>query len=202
MNTTGAAVSGTTNKPADSSDHEPDIAMSKCTAKRFPRNRGAPMIDPDEDMLIRLTFDLRQVWRGDWTGPVMILLRRGQMQYRDIRDEMADYTFYDPWTRKHRALSSSELARCLVRMTKDGWLIRTETPGEWHSNVSYALSDAGEEAVAGLVAGPLRWSQHNSAFFARARERRSQTPGSDRSSSGPHQPFHRSRHDGNAAAAG
>lgn len=130
------------------------------------------MIDPEEDELIRLTFDLRQVWRGDWTGPLMLLLRRGRMQYRDIRDEMADYAFYDPWAGKRRALSNSDLARSLARMTKDGWLTRTETPGEWHPNVSYALSDAGQEAVEGLVAGPLQWGRDNPAFFAQALQRR------------------------------
>ncbi len=148
------------------------------------------MIDPDEDVLIRLTFDLRQVWRGDWTGPLMILLRRGRMQFRDIRDEMADYAFDDPWTGKKRALSSSELARCLVRMTQDGWLTRTETPGEWHPNVSYALSDAGQEAVKGFVTGPLRWSRHNRAFFARARQRRTRKRDVDRNESLPHCAFH------------
>lgn len=137
------------------------------------------MIDSDEDALIRLTFDLRQVWRGDWMGALMVLLRRGRMQYRDIRDEMAGYAFQDPWTDKKRALSNSELSRTLTRMTDDGWLIRTETPGEWHPNVSYALSDAGHEAIEGLVTGLLSWSRRNHAFFARALRRRGRASAAD-----------------------
>lgn len=141
--------------------------------------RGVVVIDSDEDALIRLAFDLKQVWRGDWMGALMVLLRRGRMQYRDIRDEMAGYAFHDPWTDKKRSLSNSELSRTLTRMTDDGWLIRTETPGEWHPNVSYALSDAGQEAIEGLLTGLLSWSRHNQAFFARALRRRGRLHAAD-----------------------
>lgn len=133
------------------------------------------MIDPEEDELIRLTFDMRHVWRGDWTAPLMLLLRRGRMRYRDIRDEMAGYTFHDPWTDKNRTLSNSDLARTLARMTHDGWLIRTEIPGEWHSNVSYALSEEGYTAVEGLVRGSLQWGRANRPFFTRILRGRDRT---------------------------
>ena len=32
------------------------------------------MVNHDEDALIRLMFDLRQVWRGDWGGAVLVVL--------------------------------------------------------------------------------------------------------------------------------
>jgi DNA-binding HxlR family transcriptional regulator len=129
-------------------------------------------INDGEDEFVRLTFDLRQVARGEWTWALMILLRRGPMQYRDIRDEMAGYSFDDPWTGKTRSLSNSELARALGRMTVDGWLIRTEAPGEWRPLVTYALSNPGREHIRMLTEGPLLWCQQNPEFIAQAQRRR------------------------------
>jgi DNA-binding HxlR family transcriptional regulator len=129
------------------------------------------VIDSDEDALIRLTFDLRQVWRGDWVGAVLIVLRRGRMQFSALRDEFANYSFADPWTHKTRALSSSDLSRALGRMTEDGWLIRTERPGEWHPTVSYELSSDARIALRTLTR-LVDWSYRSPGFFERARRRR------------------------------
>jgi DNA-binding HxlR family transcriptional regulator len=119
------------------------------------------MIEVGEDELIRLIFDVRQVFRGDWAGPVLVVLRRGSMQYRELRDEMGHYSFFDRWSSKERTLSNSELARTLTRMTQDGLLIRTERPGEWHRAVSYELSVEGRQMIErftpllrGLPTGP------------------------------------------------
>jgi DNA-binding HxlR family transcriptional regulator len=131
------------------------------------------VIDSGEDELVQLTFDLRQVARGDWTWALMILLRRApMMQYRDIRDELAGYSFDDPWTGKKRSLANSELSRALTRMTADGWLVRKATPGEWRPTVSYGLSEAGREHINMLIAGLLRWYRQNPEFMAKALRRR------------------------------
>lgn len=129
------------------------------------------MIEADEDELIRLIFDVRQVFRGDWAGPILVVLRRGSMQYRELRDEMGHYSVSDRWSGKERTLSNSELARTLTRMTQDGLLIRTETPGEWHRTVSYELSVEGREMMERLTP-LLRWAAGSPEFFDRALHQR------------------------------
>lgn len=130
------------------------------------------MIEADEDLLIRLTFDLRQIARGDWTGTILVVLsRRGRMQYRRLRDEMAEYSFVDPWSGKKRALRDSELSRTLTRMTEDGLLKRNELPGQWHPAVSYELSDHAHQMLDKITV-VLDWAATNRGFFARAQQRR------------------------------
>jgi DNA-binding HxlR family transcriptional regulator len=129
------------------------------------------MIEVGEDELIRLIFDVRQVFRGDWAGPVLVVLRRGSMQYRELRDEMGHYSFFDRWSSKERTLSNSELARTLTRMTQDGLLIRTERPGEWHRAVSYELSVEGRQMIERFTP-LLRWAADRPDFFERVLDRR------------------------------
>jgi DNA-binding HxlR family transcriptional regulator len=138
------------------------------------------VIDSDEDELIRLAFDLRQVSRGDWIAPMMVLLRRGPMQSREIRDEMANHKFEDDWIGKKRSLSPSDASRLLTRMTEDGWLTRTETPGQWHPTVTYELSPEGREFVETIVIPALRWCQKHPRFFVRGLRRRGRRRAADR----------------------
>lgn len=129
------------------------------------------MVDHDEDALIRLMFDLRQVWRGDWGGAVLVVLRRGRMQYSKLRDEMAGYSFVDPWNGKKRSLADSELSRTVTRMTEDGWLVRTEAPGPLRPLVSYELSHDAWQWME-RAAPMFEWAQQKPEFFVLARQRR------------------------------
>ncbi len=129
-------------------------------------------MNPEDDELIRRMNDLKQVFRGDWVGTILVMLRRGRMQYRQLRDETQAWSLQDPWTGKQRTLSNGELARTLPRMVEDGLLIRTEVPNQWQPAVFYALSRAGEELLA-AVTPLLDWVGNNPGFFASAREARS-----------------------------
>jgi DNA-binding HxlR family transcriptional regulator len=138
------------------------------------------VIDPDEDELIQLTFDLRQVWRGDWNGAILIVMRRGPMQFHEIRDEMKTCKFDDPWIGSKRTLSPSEVSRSLTRMTKDGWLIRTETPApQMRSTVTYELSPEGRNFVDTVVSPALEWCRQNPRFFAHALRNRGRRRAAD-----------------------
>jgi DNA-binding HxlR family transcriptional regulator len=137
------------------------------------------VIDSDEDELIRLAFDLRQVARGDWLIPMMVLLRRGPMQSRDIRDEMANHKFEDDWIAKKRSLSPSDASRLLTRMTDDGWLTRTETPGQWHPTVSYELSPAGHDFAETVAIPALLWLRKHPEISARGLRRRGRRRAAD-----------------------
>lgn len=132
------------------------------------------MIDSDEDELIRLAFDMRQVARGDWLVPMMVLLRRGPMRSREIRDEMANHQFEDDWIDKKRSLSPSDASRLLTRMTDDGWLTRTKTPGQdqWNPRVTYQLSPAGRDFAETVVIPALLWLRKHPEISARGLRRR------------------------------
>lgn len=95
------------------------------------------------------------------------------MQSREIRDEMANHKFEDDWIGKKRSLSPSDASRLLTRMTEDGWLTRTETPGQWFPTVTYELSPEGREFAETIVIPALRWCKKHRRFFARAAPARS-----------------------------
>lgn len=115
--------------------------------------------------------DLKQVFRGDWVGTVLVMLRHGRRQYRELRDETQTWSLQDLWTGKDRQLRNSELARTLARMVDDGLLLRTPVPHQWQPAVFYELSDAGRELLA-AVTPLLAWAQHHPEFFVTAREAR------------------------------
>lgn len=139
------------------------------------------MIDSNEAELIRLAFDLRQVARGDWILPMMVLLRRGPMQSREIREDMSNHKFEDDWIGRTRSLSPSDASRLLTRMTEDGWLTRTETeaPGQWHPAVTYELSPAGRDFAETVAVPALQWLREHPEISARGLRRRGRRRAAD-----------------------
>lgn len=128
------------------------------------------MESDDEDLILRI-YDLKQVLRADWVGPVLVLLVHGPKHYSELRDEMQAWSFQDPWSGRERAVGNGEFARTLSRMTEDGLLVRTELPTRWQPAVVYELSDHARGLLAEL--GPaLAWVGENREFFAAARRGR------------------------------
>lgn len=128
-------------------------------------------MSPDDEDLVRRMNDLRQVFRGDWVGALLVVLRSGGKQYRVLRDEMRSWSFEDPWTGRRRSLSNGELARTLGRMVQVGLLVRTEVAAQWQPAVFYELSEQARGLLAAI--GPLlAWAGENAEFFARAQASR------------------------------
>lgn len=125
-------------------------------------------MDSEDDELIQRMNDLKQVFRGDWVGTILVMLRRGGKQYRQLRDETQAWSLQDPWTGKNRTLSNGELARTLTRMVEDRLLVRTEVPNQWQPAVFYELSDAARQLLA-AVDPLLTWVGDNPGFFVSAR---------------------------------
>jgi len=128
-------------------------------------------MNPEDDSLIQQMNDLKQVFRGDWVGTVLVMLRRGRRRHRELRDNIRNWSLQDPWTGIRRRLNNAELARTLARMTDDGLVIRTPVSDQWQPAVFYELSNAGQELLA-AVSPLLEWAAHHPDFFAAAREAR------------------------------
>ena len=128
-------------------------------------------MNSDDEQLIQRMNDLKQVFRREWIGPILVALGHGGKRYRELRDEMDAWSFHDPWIGKRRSLSNGELARTLGRMVEDGLLARTEVSGQWQPAVFYDLTD---EARQLLAAGMplLAWAEKHPEFFSRARDAR------------------------------
>lgn len=122
---------------------------------------------PQDDQLIRRMNDLSHVFRGAWVSTVLIMLRDGRRQYRELRDEVSGWSFRDPWTGKQRSLNNSELARTLARMVDDGLLVRTEQQAQWQPAVFYELSAEAREMLA-AVQPLLDWARTHRDFFSAA----------------------------------
>lgn len=128
-------------------------------------------MDADDERLVRRINDLKQVFRLEWVGAILIALSHGQKRYRELRDEMIAWSFHDPWTGTRRSLSNGELARTLPRMVEDGLLHRTEVSGQWQPAVFYDLTEAARELLE--HAGPLLlWAEAHVDFFQRAQAER------------------------------
>lgn len=120
-----------------------------------------------DDRLIRRMNDLSHVFRGAWVSTVLVMLRGGRRQYRELRDEVDSWSFLDPWTGKQRSLNNSELARTLARMVEDGLLVRTEQAAQWQPAVFYELSSEAREMLA-AVQPLLDWAETHPEFFRAA----------------------------------
>lgn len=124
-------------------------------------------MNPDDEELIQRMNNLKQVFRGDWAGAIMVMLRRGGKQYRELRDELRSWSFDDAWLGRRRSVSNGELARTLGRMVEDGLVIRTEMSAQWQPAVFYRLSDHADQVLA-AIAPVLAWASRNPEFFAQA----------------------------------
>lgn len=125
----------------------------------------------DSAALLRGWYDVRALLAAEWTPAIVVALRDGPLQYKEILAAAGAARPGLRWGRRHRRLHDSILSRSLQAMTRDGLLERHETPGSFPPSVQYCLTDACREMLEALE--PLvDWSVGHRDFIERAQSRR------------------------------
>jgi DNA-binding HxlR family transcriptional regulator len=113
---------------------------------------------------------------GEWVVAVLASLATGPLKYGELRQEINDAEARAGWTLHAHPVSQKVLSATLLRMRRDGLIVRTSRSGTSFNPVWYELTPLGRTFLRSLR--PLaKWAQDNDAAVGLARARYAEDEG-------------------------